>query len=64
MGTLMGTIFNYRFHVGLQENLFRKDRKIYLFGAGSVGAKRCVLRTEIKTCSWKLKMKPLVKYDE
>ena len=37
---LADTIFNYRFHFGLQENVFKKIRKIHIFGAGSAGAKK------------------------
>ena len=45
-----------------QESVFKQVREIHLFGAGSAGAKRCVLRTSVKTFSWKSKMKPVVKY--
>ena len=46
----------------LQEHAFRTVRKTRLFGAGSAGAKKCVLRTDIKMFSLKSKMKPVVKY--
>ena len=37
---LVDTIFNYRFHFGLQEHVFEQIQKIHLFGAGSAGAKK------------------------
>jgi len=37
---LVGTIFNYMFHVGLQEHVFKTVRKIHLLGTGSAGAKK------------------------
>jgi len=39
------TIFNYRFHFGLQEHVFRKVRKTHLSGSAPPVPNGCVLRT-------------------
>jgi len=63
---MLDTIFSYRFHFGLQANVFRKVRhvhnflKTHLLGAGSAGAKKVcfedlskgiVLEVRNETCS-------------
>jgi len=57
---LVDTIFNYSFHFGPPENVFKQIPKIHLFGAGSAGAKKMCfedLNTEMflevqnETCS-------------
>jgi len=56
---LVDTIFNCRFHFGLQENVFRKVQKIHLFG---VGAQNVCFEDLNKDMFLKSKMKPVVKY--
>ena len=45
-----------------QEHVFKKVRKIHLFGAGSAGAQKVCFEDLSKDVFLKSKMKPVVKY--
>ena len=55
-------IFNYVFHVGLQENVFRQILKTRTLGLGGAGTEKVYFRTCLKTCSWKSNTENVIKY--